>query len=152
MSAHGVPTTYMGRIFGIAVVVAIQAINGVIHVPSGLLLVFAETIGTSFLPFLNFPMSFFLLRTYGAYTFLYGLLTLIFAYGLWTGKRWGWIGTAAISIFVTVVDILTVLELPIIPGVPEFAGIIEIPYSLAVLFYMIQPHVRHEFLNRKLEA
>ena len=142
----------MGRIFGIAVVVAVQAINGVIHVPSGLLLVFAENIGTSFLPLPNFPLSFFLLKTYGIYTFFYGLLTLISAYGLWNGKRWGWISTVAIQLFVIFVDTFTVLNFPVIPGVPSFAGIVEIPYSLAVLFYMIQPHVRHEFLNRKPEA
>jgi uncharacterized membrane protein (DUF2068 family) len=137
----------MGRIFGVAIIVAIQAINGAIHVPSGLVLFFADLIGTSFLPIPNLSMSSFLLKTYGLYTFFYGLLTLVFAYGLWITKRWGWIGTAATCVFVIVVDVLTVLNLSIIPGVPSFAGIVEIPFSFAVLAYILQPHVRRAFLN-----
>jgi len=137
----------MGRILGLVILIVISVINGIIHIPSGILLIFPEIFGTSWFSIQNYHFNFFLLKTWGIYTFFYGLLTIVFAYGLWMTKRWGWIGTVAIQIFCFVVDVFAALRLPIIPGVPEFAGIVEIPWYSAILVYLLQPHVRRTFLN-----
>lgn len=58
-------------------------------------------------------------------------------------------GTIAISIIVVIIDSLTVLNLPIIPGVPKFAATGEIPYSIAVIIYLIQPRIRNVYTEKK---
>ena len=143
-----IPTSYKGRILGVAILVAISVINGIIHVISGIVVMFANTIFTSLLP-LQIPMSSFMLMSYGTYTFFYGLLSIVFAYGLWMSKRWGWIGTVAVQIFCLVVDVFAALRLPLLHGVPEFAGIVEIPWYIAILAYILQPHIRRTFLKPK---
>jgi hypothetical protein len=102
-SASGFPT-YKGRILGIVVLTAAQFTIGIIHVFFGVWLVFAES-------------SVFIMSTqpsviYTIYTLAFGVLTLICAYGIWRGNRWGWHGTIAVSIFVIVADALTLLNLP----------------------------------------
>jgi len=82
---------------------------------------------------------------YSIYTLAFGVLTLICAYGIWRGKNWGWQGTVAVSLFVIAADALTLLNLSSIPGIPKFAGAAEIPYSLIVLLYLSQKHVRAKY-------
>ncbi len=79
---------------------------------------------------------------YVVYTATFGLLTLIFTWALWMRKRWGWFCTIAVSVFVIVADSLTLLDLPSVPGIPKFAGIGEISYSIVVLLYLMQAHIR----------
>ena len=82
---------------------------------------------------------------YSIYTTVFGLLTLIFAVLIWQGKKLGWAGTIAVSVFVIIADTLTVLNLPSIQGIPLFASAGEIPYSLFVILYLLLPHVRKRF-------
>ncbi len=79
---------------------------------------------------------------YTAYTTVFGALTLLFTMEIWLGKKWGWLGTVSTLSFVILVDTLTLLNLPSIPGIPKFAAFAEIAYSLILLFYLFQPHVR----------
>jgi hypothetical protein len=65
------------------------------------------------------------------------LLTVWLAVFIWQGKRVGWIGTIAVSFFVIVADLLTLLDLPSIPGIPKSAGAIEIIYSTIVIAYLL---------------
>ena len=119
--------TFRGRTLGITVLVAAQYLVGAIHVPFGLWFLAAAP------------------DVYGAYTFVFGLLVAVFAYGLWNGKRWGWIGTVSTSVFVIVADSLTVLNQPSIPGIPKLASVGEIPYSVLVLLYLLQTRVRAKY-------
>jgi hypothetical protein len=48
---------------------------------------------------------------------------------------------------VTVADALTPINLPSIPGIPKFAAVAEISYSVIVLLYLVQPHVRIKALR-----
>jgi uncharacterized membrane protein (DUF2068 family) len=123
---------------GIVVLAVAQFTIGVIHVFSGFLLLFAS-------PSANFIISGQLPETYSIYTLAFGLLTLIFTYGIWLGRSWGWNGTVAVSIFVIVADALTLLNLPSIPGIPKLAAAAEIIYSLMVLLYLSQTHVRAKY-------
>jgi hypothetical protein len=64
---------------------------------------------------------------------------------IWQGKKLGWAGTIAVSLFVIIADALTILNLPSIPGIPRSAGALEIAYSVLVVFYLILPEVRKKF-------
>ena len=83
---------------------------------------------------------------YDVYTFVFGLLTLVFAVFIWQGKKMGWLGMIAVSLFVIAADSLTVLNLPSILGIPKFPAYTEIPYSVLVVYYLSLRHVRKKFL------
>ena len=82
---------------------------------------------------------------YSLYTLVYGCLTFVFAYLLWLGKPSGWIGTIAVSLFVIVADTLTVLDLFTGLGIPATAALGEIPFSIVIVAYLIQRHVRTKY-------
>jgi hypothetical protein len=109
-----------GRRIGVAILVSVQSLIGVIH----------------------FFFGFWLLSismtdcTYSLYTVFFGLATLLFAYGLWIGKGWGWFGTVSTLVFVVIADALTLLNLPRIPGIPKSAAAAETIYSLIVVLYL----------------
>ena len=126
---------YKGRTLGIVILAVAQLIIGVIHAFFGLLLLAYENF--SFLP-TN--------AVYDVYTFVFGLLALVFAVFIWQGKKVGWIGTVAVSLFVIAADSLTVLDLPSIPGISQLPAITEIAYSLLIVFYLIQVNIRKKYL------
>ena len=135
MSKKPIPT-YRGRSLGIAVLTVAQLIIGAIHVFFGLLFLAFEN-----LTFISAS------ATYDVYTFVFGLLAFAFAVFIWQGKKWGWVGTVAVSLFVIVADSLTLLDLPSIPGISKFPAITEIVYSLMVVFFLLQPGVRRKHLG-----
>ena len=126
-----------GRFLGVFVLVTAQLLLGFIHIFFGLGL-FME----SFVPMV--PSSSTLL-IFSSYTVVYGLLTVLFTYLFWVGNRVGWIGTAAVSLFVIVVDILAFFDLFNVLGIIKTAGLGEIPYSIVVLVYLLQKHVRIKY-------
>lgn len=134
------PASFKSKYLGVLILAIVQTLVGIIHVVSGLILLFAP----SMLP-LSIPVD----VGYSVYTFLYGLLSVLFAYGLWVGRRFGWIGTVIVSTIVILIDLFTLLSLPLIAGVPKFAAIIEIPYSILVILYLIQPSIRKIFTRIK---
>lgn len=127
--------TYKGRSLGIVILTAAQLIIGAIHAFFGLLLLAFEN--------LSFIQA---TAAYDVYTFVFGLLTLGFAILIWQGKKVGWVGTVAVSLFVIAADSLTLLNLPSIPGIPKFPALTEILYSLLVIFYLLQTSVRKKYL------
>jgi hypothetical protein len=129
--------TYRGRSLGIIILTAAQLLVGVIHVFFGLWLLIAGSLADS--ASAQSPLI------YSVYTLVFGLLTLVFAVGIWLSTSWGWIGTFAVSLFVIVADALTLLNLPSIPGIPPSAAGVEIIYSLLVLLYLSQTHVRIKY-------
>ena len=130
--------TFRERFLGITVLVVVQLIVGIIHVIFGFALLSG---GFSVVSYSMIPMM------YTFYTLSYGLLTLFFAYLIWLGKRSGWIGTVAVSLFVIIVDILAVLDLSNVLGipVPKVAAIGEIPFGILILVYLLQYHVRSKY-------
>jgi hypothetical protein len=135
------PITYKGRRLGVLVLVAAQLLVGAIHVAFGFWLLSAQGAATG--AALNPGL------VYSVYTVLFGLLTLVFAAGIWLRRSWSWWGTAAVAVFVIVADSLTLLDLPSIPGIPKFAGLGEITYSVLVLFYLLEPQTRKEYAVSK---
>jgi uncharacterized membrane protein (DUF2068 family) len=128
--------TFRGRFLGIGVLVAIQVINGLIHTFFGLVLVLG-----SYVSFVSASTA----LVFSFYTLIYGVLTLLFTYLLWKCKRSGWIGTVAVAVFVIIADSLTVLDLLTFLGIVKTAAILEIPYSLVTVLYLIQRHVRTKY-------
>ena len=130
--------TYHGRSIGIIILTATQLLVGVLHVFFGLWLLVASSFADSAISAQS-PLF------YSVYTLVFGLLTLIFTVGIWLRKNWGWIGTFAVSMFVIVADALTLLNLPSIPGIPPSAAGVEIIYSILILLYLSQTHVRIKY-------
>ncbi|MFC1486078.1 hypothetical protein ACFLRN_00080 [Thermoproteota archaeon] len=130
--------TFRERFLGITVLVVVQLIVGIIHVIFGFNLLSG---GFSVVSYSMIPMM------YTFYTLSYGLLTLFFTYLIWLGKRSGWIGTVAVSLFVIIVDILAVLDLSNVLGIPapKVAAIGEIPFGILILVYLLQYHVRSKY-------
>jgi hypothetical protein len=128
--------TYKGRNFGIVVLTVAQLFIGVIHAFFGLLLLAFEN--------LSFIQA---TAAYDVYTFVFGLLALVFALFIWRGKKSGWIGTVAVSLFVILADSLTLLDLPSIPGIPKLPAYTEIGYSVLILVYLGSQSVRKKYLS-----
>ena len=138
MSNVNTVVNYRGRSLGIIILTAAQLLVGVIHVFFGLWLLIAGSLADS-------AISAQSLLVYSVYTLVFGLLTLFFTVGIWLSTNWGWIGTFAVSLFVIVADALTLVNLPSIPGIPPSAAGVEIIYSLLVLLYLSQTHVRIKY-------
>jgi len=141
MSRVPPPIEYKGRSLGIVIVVAAQVLIGFIHVFFGFLLLTAPRIA----PLVGIIGSSSAADIYSIYTIVFGFLTLLFAVPLWFQKRWGWVGTLAVLVFVMVADSLTLLDLPSIPGIPKFAGFGEITYSVIVTVYLFQAQARTKY-------
>ena len=139
------PTTYHGRYIGILILVTAQTLIGIIHICFGVWLLgaphtapFAGILGISTGP-----------DIYSVYTVTFSMVTLVFAAAILMQKQWGWIGTVVVAAFVIVADFLTLLDLPSVPGIPKFAGFGEISYSVILLVYLLQPHIRTAYkINR----
>jgi hypothetical protein len=133
MSARREPITVNGRSIGITILTAEQLFIGVIHFLVGLLLLASSSA--------ILPTS----LAYAVYTTAFGLLVSVFALIIWQGKKAGWIGTVAVLVFVMVVDTLRVLNLPSIPGIPNFAPPTEITWSIVVIIYLSTNNVTKKF-------
>ena len=137
MSKTRTDVTFKGRYIGLLFLIIIQGFVGFIHIIFGFALI---------LDLYSFPFS-IELTVYSVYTLVYGSLSVVFAYLLWMNNRLGWIGTFVVSLFVIFVDLMAVsglLNILCIPF-PVFAASGEIPYSLFVILYLIQNHVRSKF-------
>ena len=132
---------YKGRSLSIILLITAQVLIGSIHVLFGFWLLTATWTPSSSGIFGSSPTP----DIYSVYTIVFGFLTLLFAVLLWLQKRGGWVGTFAISVFVIVADSLTLLDLPSIPGIPKIAGYGEITYSILVILYLFQDHVRTKY-------
>jgi hypothetical protein len=150
LSKFKLPLSFRGEFLGLFFVAIYQFLMGVIHAVAGIFLLLAPYVLSSVFAVTEITPIF------GVYTFLYGLLTLIFAYGLWTGNRWGWIGTTILCIIV-IIEASSTLLLTLIQGIPIHVTsldiaqlrIIDITLTFVVLLYLIQPHIKRSFSRIK---
>jgi hypothetical protein len=146
MDSLGRVPTFRGRFLGVSVLVGVQVVNGLIHVFSGLVLVLGSYVAVA-----SSSAALF----FGVYNLVYGVLTVFFTYLFWEGKRLGWVGTVAVSLFVIIEDVLAVLNLLDVPSILEAAVFGEIPYGacmiarslmhLLITIYLLQNHVRTKY-------
>ena len=129
---------FKNRYVGILFLVIVQLIVGFVHLFFGLALISGCF---TFISHSNIQ------TLYTVYTLVYGSLTTFFTYLIWKRKGLGWIGMVAISIFVIVVDTLAVFDISNIFSIPapKFAAIGEIPFSILVLAYLLQSHIRSKY-------
>jgi hypothetical protein len=132
---RGIPKTIKGRTLGLVVLVGLQLLIGIIHLFAGLLLLAYEDFSALL------PTS-----AYNIYTFVFGLLVVSFSYGIWLGRRWGWLGTIAVSVFVIIADSTALLNVPFVQGTPQGPAAVEIPYSLILICYLFLGKVRKRFV------
>ncbi len=85
------------------------------------------------------------MAAYDFYTLVFGLLVITFAYGLWQGRKWGWVGTVVVSVFVIIADSTAVLGAPFVAGTPPGPAAVEITYSLILISYLLLRRVRGQF-------
>ncbi|MBT8171459.1 hypothetical protein KJN74_01115 [Candidatus Bathyarchaeota archaeon] len=124
-----------GHFLGVFVLLFVQFMIGIIHIVYGIVMITG-----------NFSVAFSLEPlNYSVYTFAYGLFSFLFSYHLWSGKRSGWIGTVGVSLFVIFADLLAVLGMFNVLGIPPIAAIGEIPFSILVLVYLLQDHVKSKY-------
>ena len=126
--------TYKGRSIGIVILTTAQLLIGGIHVFSGALLLSFED-----LSFIQATVA------YNVYIVVFGILVAVFAFFIWHSKKVGWVGTIAISVFVSLADTLTLMDLPSIPGIPKAPALAEIAYSLIIILYLFKRGVRKKF-------
>jgi hypothetical protein len=79
---------------------------------------------------------------YSVYTIAFGTTASILTFGIWIGKNWGSFGTIALLLFVIGVDLMAVLDLPTVPGVPKFAAGAEILYSTLISLYLLKLRIK----------
>ena len=128
--------TFKGQYLGVTFLVIVQFIVGLIHMFFGLAMLSG-----------NFSVASYSVTpiVYSVYTLVYGCLTFFFTYLVWTTRRSGWIGTVAVSCFVILADTLTVFDLVNVLGIPKLAAIGEIPFSIIIIVYLLQHHVRSKY-------
>jgi hypothetical protein len=131
MSEFTYPESFKGRFLGLFILIILQFLNGAVHATIGSFLIFTASGEV----------------VYNIYTFLYGILNLIFGYGLWSCKKSGYLGTIIVSLFIIMVDISAVLGVSLIAGVPKAAAFGEIMYSLFVISYLFQSKIIRLFMK-----
>jgi len=122
-----------GRPTGVAILAILEAIVGVYYLVAGLGDFLAGTIIRSLMrsgiPYEIIPI---VPRVLGTMLIVVGLLSLLFAWGLWTGK--GWARTAAL-VFAILAIILSLLSLHII-------GLV---IDAIIVYYLTRPNVKQFF-------
>ena len=113
---------FKGKTFGTILLVLAQLAIGIIHSLFGGIAVLAR------------------IDYYNIYTFVFGIAVLTLTRGLCNGTNLGKIGTIIVSAFVATADLLTILDMPSIPGIPKFATYFETIYSIIVIAYLLQTY------------
>jgi drug/metabolite transporter (DMT)-like permease len=134
LNKHPEFPTYKGRTIGIVILTTAQLFIGGIHIFFGVLLLAFEDLN-----------SIQATVAYDVYTVVFGILVAVFAFFIWHGKKVGWVGTIAVSVFVSGADTLTLMDLPSIPGIPKAPALAEIAYSLIIIQYLSKREVRKKF-------
>jgi len=133
------------RPFGVTLIVILELIGSLFFLGNGGFLLAeaasfeVETPGSkpilgSFVAGLSAAIGMIIFLTIGIVLIATGLLTLLIAYGLWTGRRWAWSLCIIFSIFGLIIG---VLSLPL--------GIIILAINLLVLYYLTRRRAKAFF-------
>jgi hypothetical protein len=74
----------------------------------------------------------------GGVAIILGLVWFATAYGLWTGKRWGW--TIAL-----ILAIISVIENAVSIAFASYASAFGLVIALIIIYYLTRPHVKAFF-------
>jgi len=136
------------RPIGISVIAVLEALVGIVlfllaaligalSTAGSFLQSWIETYMTTYVPNIGDLITAIMLAIAAVFAIL-GILSLVSAYGLWTGRGWAWY----LSVILLVISII--LWLLSIPGSPA-GGIIGLIISGLILWYFFRPYVRAFF-------
>ena len=126
----------MQRPTGVTILAILAFIGGVFGILGGLALV-----GFSGLIAASGVAGSGLATILGVLLLIYGVLSLVLGYGFWTVKPWAW--TLGIGLYGAGI-VLNVLQY-INDSTQLVSAIISIAISVAILWYLFQPHVKAAF-------
>ena len=79
------------------------------------------------------------------YFSLFGVTSLILAYGLWIGKRWARTITLTLSIVNILLWLSNILGILTISPSSFLTSIINIVLSVVIIYYLTRPHIKDYF-------
>jgi len=138
------PVLQPRRPAGIAILAVLQIIIGAVDVLTAILLLFASTT----LAIVGFGMSAafaFMLIPLSILLFAFGAVSFILAYGLWNGRRWGWITSIILAAVGLALGVLSLLG-------GELASVATIVLEAIILIYLSTYSVRAFFGQVKFRA
>ena len=100
---------------------------------------------------LNLGITFYLLTlTYFPgnsilYFSVFGVVTLILAYGLWIGKKWARTTTFILSIVGILFWLSNLLGILTISPSSDLTSIINIVLNVVIIYYLTRPHIKDYF-------
>ena len=77
---------------------------------------------------------------------VFAFVEFIFAYGLWKGKGWAWIGSLILAVISLVFSALTLFMRP------RVGEVIALVLNLVIMYYLMQPRVQSYFGKGKLSV
>ena len=99
-----------------------------------------------------FGMIFYVLLTQATfpinsaiYFTLFGSVSLILAYGLWSGGSWAWTATLILSTIGILFWLANLLDIITVSPSTDWGSIINIVIYLIIIFYLTRPHVKAFF-------
>lgn len=126
----------MQRPTGVTILAILAFIGGIFGILGGLALVgFSGRIAASGVAGGGFA------TILGVLLLLYGVLALVLGYGFWTLKPWAWtlgVGLQAAGIVLNVLQFIN-------DSTQLVSAIFSIAISVAILWYLYQPHVKAAF-------
>ena len=138
MFAPGFAAFRPPRPLGIAILVILQIIIGVIEVLFGLLLLFGYFLAVSIFGFGMYPGFGLFLLPLGGFSLIFGFFAFILAYGLWTGQGWAWISSIILAVIGLVVSLVGLV-------LGSFVNVIPLILYALILIYLNTYHVRAFF-------
>ena len=76
---------------------------------------------------------------FGGILIIFGLLSFVVAFGLWTGKEWAWLVALILSGLGALFDLVS-----IVIGL-GYGSILSLLIDVAIIYYLTRPHVRAYF-------
>ena len=123
------------RPLGVTVLAILAVLGGILLLFSGI------GIGSSPTLFTSMPNMAYLApiaADLGIVFIILGLIALVSAYGLWTGKKWGWWITIIISALGVLLNLISLVS-------GSYGAIVGIIIEVVILYYMTRPYVKAYF-------
>ncbi len=119
------PSQTRERPLGVTILAILEAIGGLLSLVGGIWLFNAAKM---------FPLLIFFVP-FAIFSIIIGIIALIVAWGLWSGKGWAWTIALILSVIGIVLGIVSIAS----------GGIIAIIINGIILYYLTRPHVKAFF-------
>ena len=131
------PVLQQRRPTGVTVLAILQILIGVVDILTGVLLLVAGAT-LAIIGFAMSPAFAFMLIPLSIVLFAFGAFSFILAYGLWEGRRWGWVLAIILAVIGLALGVLSLLG-------GELASVATIVIEAIILIYLSTYNVRAFF-------